>query len=321
MNIIENLTPKEKEEPKSGIDDEFSFTVDSASAKSEVAEWNGQTVKTEELEQNPKVKDTDDGKVVELAKFKDDEQVTELEQNTIDISLADIREHPSFFTEEEREELSRREHHISEEDQQSLDRVQEALNDPQYPNTRQELWHELAKEEGKFGLGQEEELSEAEEDRKAVEALERQGYDVDYEHPDNREISNMTGSEFKQVMQDAMSEPEKETEELEQEPEPEEVEKTEITTLEEELAEPATEVWSEYGGVWEEFSEDIETESELPDTQVVSLGDGYREITTQFDELQVQLMELHNRENTETKVLDMKDDGTMVARAYEGDLD
>ena len=247
--------------------------------------------------------------------------MTELEQNTIDISLADIREHPSFFTEEEREELSRREHHISEEDQQSLDRVQEALNDPQYPNTRQELWHELAKEEGKFGLGQEEELSEAEEDRKAVEALERQGYDVDYEHPDNREISNMTGSEFKQVMQDAMSEPEKETEELEQEPEPEEVEETEITTLEEELSEAASHVWAEYGGVWEEFSEDIETESELPDTQVVSLGDGYREITTQYDELQVQLMELHNRENTETKVLDMKDDGTMVARAYEGDLD
>jgi len=321
MNIIENLTPNRKEETKRGIDDEFSFAVTSAHSHNEAADWDGQTVKTEELEQDPQVHETDDGEVIELAKFKDDTEVTELNEDTLEITMSELDRHSSFFTDSELEELSKPKHHTSQREQESVNRVEEALNDPSLPNDRRSLWLHLCKEEGKFGLGQEEELSEAEEDRKAVEALERQGYDVDYEHPDNREIQNLKGSEFKELMREAMGDSQPETEELEEDPEPEEVEETEITTLEEELSEAASHVWSQHGGVWEEMSEDIEREIELPNTRIESLGDGFKEITTQYDELQVQLMQLHNRDNTETKVLDMKDDGTMVARAFEGDLE
>jgi len=321
MNIIENLTPKEKEEPKSGIDDEFSFTVDSAGAKNEVADWNGQTVKTEELEQDPQVKETEEGEVIELAKFKDDTEVTELNEDTLSLTISEIREHSSFFTEEELSTLLDEKRHISDDEKESINKVEEALNDPSLPNDRRSLWLHLCKEEGKFGMDNEEELSEAEKDAKAVEALERRGYDVDPDHPDNMSIQEMDGSTFKQVVSDALGESESTTEELEENHE-EETEISQIQKPDTEIAELAADSFSERGGYWEEFSEDLAKESELPDTRIESLeSDGFVQVRTTWDELQAQLMELHNKDEKRTQVLDMRDDGTMVARAFEGDLE
>ena len=317
MNIIDSLTPERKEETKSGIDDEFSFEVTSAHSHNDTAEWNGQTVKTEELEQDPQVHETEEGEVVELAKFKDDTEVTELEQETLEISRSDLNRHSSFFTDSELEELSKTKHHTSQREQESVNRVEEALNDPSLPNDRRSLWLHLCKEEGKFGMDNEDELSEAEKDAKMTEAMQNRGYDVSPENPENKKVENMTGSELSSIL-NGDSEPE--TEELEQEPD-EDLE-TQIQKPDTEIAELAANSFSERGGYWEEFSEDLAKESELPDTRIESLeADGFVQVRTTWDELQVQLMELHNRDEKRTQVLDMRDDGTMVAKAFEGDLE
>ena len=232
-----------------GFDEDFSFEVTSAHSHNDTADWDRQTVKTEELAQDPTVKETEEGEVIELAKFKDDEEVTELEQDTLSLTISEIREHSSFFTEEELSTLLDERRHISDDEKESVNRVEEALNDPSLPNDRRSLWLHLCKEEGKFGMEKEEELSEAEKDAKAVEALERRGYDIDAEHPDNMTIQEMDGSTFKQVVSDALGESESTTEELEENHE----EETEISQIEKpdtEIAELAADSFSERGGYW-----------------------------------------------------------------------
>jgi len=316
MNIIDNLTPADKEETN-GIDDEFSFEVTSAHTRNEAADWDGQTVKTEELEQDPQVKETEEGEVVELAKFKDDEEVTELNEDTLSLTISEIREHSSFFTEEELSTLLDERRHISDDEKESINKVEEALNDPSLPNDRRSLWTHLCKEEGKFGMSNEEELSEAEKDAKMTQAIQNRGYDVSPENPENKKVENMTGSELSSILN---GESESTTEELEENQE-EETEISQIQKPDTEIAELAADSFSERGGVWEEFSEDLAKESELPDTRIESLeSDGFVQVRTTWDELQAQLMELHNKDEKRTQVLDMND-GTMVARAFEGDLE
>jgi len=317
MALTDLLKTKDDENSNrtNGIDDEFSFEVTSAHSHNDTAEWNGQTVKTEELEQDPQVKETEEGEVIELAKFKDDEEVTELEQDTLSLTISEIREHSSFFTEEELSTLLDERRHISDDEKESIDKVEEALNDPSLPNDRRSLWLHLCKEEGKFGMEQEDELSESEKDAKMTQAMQNRGYDVSPENPENKKVENMTGSELSSILN---GESESTTEELEQEPD-EDLE-TQIQKPDTEIAELAANSFSEIGGVWDEFSEDLAKESELPNTRIESLeADGFVQVRTTWDELQAQLMELHNKDEKRTQVLDM-DDGTMVARAYEGDL-
>ena len=166
-------------------------------------------------------------------------------------------------------------------------------------------------------MEQEEELSEAEKDAKMTQAMQNRGYDVSPDHPSNKKVENMTGSELSSIL-NGDSEPD--TEEL-QENQEEETEISQIEKPDTEIAELAADSFSERGGYWEEFSEDLAKESELENTRIESLEEeGFVQVRTMWDELQVQLMELHNKQNKRTQVLDM-DDGTMVARAFEGDLE
>ena len=319
MALTDLLKTKDDENSNrtNGFDEDFSFEVTSAHTRNEAADWNGQTVKTEELAQDPQVKETEEGEVIELAKFRDDTEVTELEQDTLSLTISEIREHSSFFTEEELSTLLDEKRHISDDEKESINKVEEALNDPSLPNDRRSLWLHLCKEEGKFGMEQEEELNEAEKDAKMTQAMQNRGYDVSPENPENKKVENMTGSELSSILN---GESESTTEELEQDSN-EETEISQIQKPDIEIAELAADSFSERGGYWDEFSQDLAKESELPNTRIESLeADGFVQVRTTWDELQVQLMELHNKDEKRTQVLDM-DDGTMVARAFEGDLE
>ncbi len=289
-----------------GIDEEFSFEFDSRNARSEAVEWEG-AVSSEELAKDPQTIDTEEGEVVSLGKFDNDETVTELGRDTIELSKREIEEHSSFFTDSEVEELTRETHHISNDDKESINKVEEALNDPEYPNTRRELWNQLAKEEGKFGMGQNEQLTEAEADRKTVEALERRGHDVSHEHPDNREIQNLKGSEFKQLMREAMGDSQEE-EELSEPEAPEEIEEPEINSPEVDEFSEGAKAWEELGGVWSDFASDLEASSEVPDTEVTTLSDGSKLIKTSYDDLAVELWELDSKDDKKSKVIDKSGD-------------
>ncbi|GAB7010135.1 hypothetical protein [Halorubrum trueperi] len=286
-----------------GIDEEFSFEFDSRDARSEAVDWDG-AVSSEELAKDPETVDTEEGEVVSLGKFANDETVLELGADTIELSLSEIETHSSFFHPDEIEELSREKHHTNESQKDSIDKVEEALNDPEYPNTRRELWNQLAKDEGKFGLGQEEDLTEAEKDAKTVEALERRGIDASPSHPENKQVQEMSGSELKEVMQNALGDSEPQEEELSEPETPEEIEEPEINSPEVDEFSEGARAWEELGGVWSDFASDLEASSEVPDTEVTTLSDGSKLIKTSYDDLKVELWEMDSKNDKKSKILD-----------------
>lgn len=324
MGILNYFTEDEQKSTESGgISEEFSFTADSRSAQYDKVESHGALIEEpeEELAQGPVTVETEDqGEVVQLGKFAGDEEVSNIPGDTMKLTPEEIERHSAFFTEAEKEELLKKEHHLDSEELESVEKVEEALRSPKHGNTRSAIWQELAEEEEKFGLGQEEELSQAEKDKKLTEAMQERGYDLDYEHPSNRDIQDLSGQEFVDLLQEGLNSESKE-EELEENPEPEEEAESDFEPVSEELAQVASEAWQTRGGYWGDIAEDLEKESELEDTRIESLGNGFTKITTENDELQVELMSLHESESAKTQVLDLSDSGVMVAKAFEGDLD
>lgn len=320
MGIIDYFTD-EKTQTESGMSEEFSFECNTANANKDTVDWDG-PVETAELAEGPKVHETEEGEeVVELGKFEEDSEVTDIPQDTMKVSREELQRHSAFFTEEELEELSKPEHHYSEETLSSREKVAQALDSPDHANTIEGLWFELAKEEERFGLGEEEELSEAEIDRRAVEAFNEQGYDVDHEHPDNMSIADATLGDLREAMQqDSEPEPEELSEGEEAEESGEEIE-----TVSEELAQTASAAFDHYAkesgkGYWADLSEELAASASLPDSKIESTTEpGVKKITTQYEPLKEELMKLHNRDSAKTKVLDISGK-TLEARAFEEDI-
>ena len=314
MGILNRLTGRSKESKESGgMSEEMSFEMDSSHANFQSAEWDGAVAEATELEEEPKTV----GETVELGKFKNDETVIELPQDTINVTPRQAREWDGF-TAEEVEELTKPENRFTDEELSSARKVEKALESPEYPNTRSELWHELAKQEGRFGLSEEQELSEAEAEREFIDRLDG---DIEPTHPENKQVQDMTGGEFAEIIQQSVN-PEAEEEEELSESEPEEVEEeeTEIATPDSQIVELAARDFDQYGGIFSEIAEELAAESKIEDTRIESIGDGVKKITTQNEELKEELARLHVKDDCRTKVLD-KDGETLVAEAYAGDIE
>jgi len=219
-----------------------------------------------------------------------------------------------FFTEKEREAMKKYNQRFTKEALESKRKVEEALESPEYPNTREELWTELCKKEEKFGReeNEDEDLTEAEKDRKMVESMRNRGMDADYQHPDNKPVSEMTGKELKEALNGNTEA----QEELEAEAEDNSEEEFEIEELEPEVKEMAKEAWQDRDDVFGEFA-NSDLSHDVPNTQVESMSD-YRKITTRHEELQKDLIEMHRSSEKDTTVRKLPD-GTIIAKVPKGE--
>jgi len=314
MGILNRLTGGSEESKESGgMSEEMSFEMDSSHANFQKAEWDGAVAEATELEEEPET----NGETVELGKFRDDETVIELPQDTINVTPRQAREWDGF-TSEEVEELTKPANRFDDEELSSAERVEKALESPEYPNSRSELWHELAKEEGRFGLGEENELTEAEAEREFIDRLDG---DIEPTHPENKKVQDMTGGEFASMIQKSVNPEAEAEEELSEDPEGEEAEEeTAIETPDSEIAELAARDFDQYGGIFSEIAEDLAAESKIEDTRIESVGEGVKKITTHSEELKEELARLYVKDGCRTKVLN-KDGETLVAEAYAEDIE
>jgi chaperonin cofactor prefoldin len=144
----------------------------------------------------------------------------------------------------------------------------------------------------------------------------------------DREVSDLSGEEFKELIAEANENPNSDpkSEELEaaidqinekyapmlEESEPE-INQPEIEELEE-----GTQAWKEIGGYWEELANDVEASSELPDTAITTLSDGKKLVKTSYDELKSELRQVDNNPDKEGEIVD-KQGEVITARVSEGD--
>ena len=237
----------------------------------------------EELAQEPEVRETGEGTVIELGKFEGDRKVAESDSQpeTLEIDADVARRNSAWFTEEELAEIEKEsaKEQFSEEELESHRKVEEALNDPDIPASDiDELWRHVCRKHGVFGMSEEEEYSSKE------EAIRENLGDRDWVDSGDKPISEMTGSEFAEIIQQAQN-PDTGEEELEQSPvEFEELSETEENTVQgvsEELASEASEAFenrakdpsgSDY---WSDIAEEIEMEAKAPEgTEVMSVNEG-----------------------------------------------
>jgi hypothetical protein len=96
-----------------------------------------------------------------------------------------------WLTQSEREALQSQVDRFSEEDKESVKKVQMALQSEEYPSDISSLWTYLCKEREIFGrsMDEDEEMSDIEKDRKMTQKMREQGYDVEPEHPENKKVS------------------------------------------------------------------------------------------------------------------------------------
>jgi len=209
-----------------------------------------------------------------------------------------------WLTQEEREALQSQVDRFSEEDKESVKKVQMALQSEEYPSDINGLWKELCKEEEIFGMGEEEELSDIEKDRKMVEKMKEKGYDVEPEYAENKQVQDMTGQELASILNGEPSE-----EELESEPEEAEVE-VEIEELEPDIRESASEAFEQRGGYWSDIAEELSID--IPNTKVESMPDGNKKkVTTTNPKMIEELKRVHESDEYDTK-LHKEGDNTYV---------
>ena len=234
----------------------------------------------EELAEAPQIEETEEGTVIELGKFSDDRKVanSESQPETLQIDGATARRNSAFFTEEELAEIEKEsaKEQFDEEELESHRKVEEALNDPDIPASDiDSLWRYCCKEEGKFGMSQEEEYASKE------EAIKDHLGDRDWvDTPENKKVQDMTGSEFAEIIQQAQNTDTEGEEELEA-TETEETQENTVQGVTEELASEASEAFenrakdpsgSDY---WAEIAEEIEMEAKAPEgTEVMSVSEG-----------------------------------------------
>ncbi|WP_435119626.1 hypothetical protein [Halolamina sp. C58] len=268
--------------------------VDSTTSQIQEAESNGALVQGEEAElsQGPRTTEKDGQEVVELGKFEGDESLsTDNMPDTISLDSASMGR-SALFTEAEKnaiEELEAEER-LSDSDKESIQKVEEALDDPSMPNTRQGLLTQAAREEGKFGLSEEEF-----EDKQDKIRSELQDRDWIEESPEEKQVSEMTGEEFGEIIQKNMGG----TEEAEMERNPEieeEEEELSVPEISEEVAEQAASEWSQRGGVWEEFAQDMKNHTQIPNTHVTSIAPDRKQIVTSYDKLKSEIESLEDAE-------------------------
>jgi hypothetical protein len=147
----------------------------------------------------------------------------------------------------------------------------------------------------------------------------------------NRSVSDLSGEEFKEILQEANqegnSEPER-TEELEAmiesindkyapmlnegESEPE-ISNVEVDELSEGL-----DAFREYGGAFEDIAEDIEASSELPDTEITTLESGKKLVKTSYPKLCEELKQVDENPDKDGKIVEENGD-VITAKVSEGD--
>ena len=213
-----------------------------------------------------------------------------------------------FFSSDELSAIRQEKSRFRDEDLESVRKVKECLDSPDWPNTREGIWVELCKRENKYGrsLDEEKELTEAEKDRKLVESMRERGYNAEYSHPENKSISEMNGKELREILNG--SEPEEE--ELSQAEEEETEEEPEIETVPEELAQAASEAFAQRGGYWSDIAEDLSVN--IPDTKVESMPNGdMKKVTTSNPTMIEELKRVHKSDEYDTK-LHKEGDNTYV---------
>ena len=305
--MLKNLFKKKEKKSDTTIG---SMNIDSKTAGLKRVESSGALIDTaEELEEadiEATKRTTDEGvEVIELG--SGGSAIGEALPETTNVN-PDSPHAKKFFTEAELEAMKEHTERFRSEDLESAKKVRMALDSAEYPDTRQELWTELCKQEEKFGrsLDEEKELTEAEKDRKLVESMRERGYDAEYSHPSNKSVSEMNGKELRDILNG--SEPEEE--ELSQAQEEETEEEVEIETVPEELAQAASEAFAQRGGYWSDIAEDLSVN--IPDTKVESMPNGdMKKVTTSNPTMIEELKRVHKSDEYDTK-LHKEGDNTYV---------
>lgn len=283
----------EEIERKRGGEDLGRIICDTNTSAMREVESTGSVFAEAELEQSAEF----DGETAELSKFRGDRSV---DTDTLDlpeeveITSLSAEHHSGFYTSEELESLTSKEHRLKEEELEALNRVEEALEDPDYPNNRTDLWSQLWNEE----RGRTTDYDSKQEAKRAFAESQDRDW-ITPENPKDKQISDLSGEEFASLIKKATSgEPTEEELSQAEEPEEEEVEEeTQIPEVSKELANKASSAW-EGRGVFEEFAQDLEASAnqEVPNTFVESVPGGKRRIKTSFPKL---VSELQSREDSE----------------------
>jgi hypothetical protein len=296
MSLFSKIFGKEQSETVEELsaDEMYGGTVEMSQAQvnRNVVDSEGALLEqnqAEELEEDPEVIETDNGEVVSLCSFKDDESVLS-EAELMDVSPREIEQYDSFFTEQEKEILLDKERRFSEEELAASNRVSMALRSDEFSATDiDSLWRELCKLEGKHGLSEEEELTEAEAEQKMLERLDT---DIEPEHIENKKMKDMTGSELKQVFSEANTEPQ--SEELQDTEDTEDIEVEELGSVDRDTGKIASVAFENYAkesgsSVWSELSKEIEAESNAPDNTRVYTENNQAILETSNEELIAEL--------------------------------
>lgn len=248
-----------------------------------------------QLSQEPQTVEQKDGtEIVELGKFENDEALDTSEMpSEIPIDSSTMAR-SALFTEAEKNTLEEleAEERLSDSDKESLEKISEALDDESMPNTRQGLLTEAARKEGKFGLGGEE--FDDKQDKIRAELSDRDWIE---ESPEEKQVSEMTGEEFAEILKKNTGGSEEAELAEREDPTGERLETGEslsVPDIEESIAEQAASEWSQRGGVWEEFAEDMQTYTQIPNCHVTSIASDRKRIVTSHNELKSEIYELED---------------------------
>ena len=250
-------------------------TVTSEHANIKTVDTGGSVLVEEvELAQKPET----NGDTVELAKFREDRNLlSENHPDTLHITEAQARE-SSLFTDEEVEELSRADSGLSEEEEESIRKVEKALEDPKYPDNRTDLHFQLCQEEGKWVRDMpdyddpQERIRDELSDRPWVE-----------DQPSEKPISEMTGAEFRELLSESTGDSNTE-EELAEPTESEEESGVDVVRIDSETADLAAESFeSRNKSYWQDIAEDLSQSDE--NTLFESVGPNSRRVTTKDPEM------------------------------------
>ncbi|WP_144050480.1 hypothetical protein [Halorubrum persicum] len=149
----------------------------------------------------------------------------------------------------------------------------------------------------------------------------------------DREVSNLSGEEFKSLIAEA-------NEEGNSEPKSEELEaaiqhiedkyapmldedSSEINPVEADELSEGLDAFREYSenegsDAWSDIADDVEKSSEVPDTEVTTLSDGSTYIETSYDKLKDELGEMDHRSDKDTEIVD-KEGEVITAKVPEGE--
>jgi len=217
-----------------------------------------------------------------------------------------------WFNDAELSAIENETEQLSEDEKESITKVKECLDSPDWPNTRREIWTRLCREEGKGFFSQDrdydKELTEKEKDKQMVESLRERGYDVEPEHPENKNLSEATLGEIKEAINgDSEAQEELESEPQEEETEPE----VKIEELEDSVKSEAASAFQERDKeYWHDIAEELQID--IPNTKVEPAKEnGKKKLTTTNPTMIEELKRVHKSDEYDTS-LEKKGEGHYV---------